>query len=76
MSDKDQAENCEQTKPVGVERALEAERIKFEKWITAPPYEREVCRKPNNPDITAWPGNYHDYNVQLAWEAWAAAKGF
>ncbi len=76
MSDQNQAEKQSTVSNSELIEALEAGRIKFEKWITAPPYEREVCRKPNNPDVTAWPGNYQDYNVQLAWEAWAAAKGF
>lgn len=42
-------------------------RDKFEAWISAPPYERETRRQDQS---ASWPGQYHDYHVQLAWEAW------
>lgn len=57
-------------------KALEAERVKFEKWITAPPFEKPTHRNPQDAEVTAWPGAYKDYEVELAWEAWVAAKGF
>jgi hypothetical protein len=53
--------------------AEQKKRERFEQWISAPPYEREIKRKPDDPTVTAWPGNYQDYNVQLAWEAWQEA---
>ena len=49
-------------------------REKFEKWIAAPPYERCVCRWPNDETKHAWPGQYKDVNVQLAWESWHEAS--
>lgn len=38
----------------------------FEKAISGAPYEREVDRFPND-ESTAWPGNYRDDAVDLAW---------
>lgn len=49
-------------------------REQFEAWITAPPYERDVSRWSNDPTKHSWPGNYEEYAVQLAWEAWQAAR--
>ena len=45
-------------------------RAAFEAWISAPPYEREVERFG---DSSAWPGNYRELDVDLAWCAWSAA---
>lgn len=45
-------------------------RAAFEAWISAPPYEREVERFG---DTSAWPGNYRELDVDLAWCAWSAA---
>lgn len=45
-------------------------RAAFEAWISAPPYEREVERFGEN---SAWPGNYREIDVDLAWCAWSAA---
>jgi hypothetical protein len=45
-------------------------RAAFEAWISAPPFEREVERFGDN---SAWPGNYRELDVDLAWQAWAAA---
>lgn len=42
----------------------------FEQWIVASPYERDIARWPNNEREFAWPGQYKDIVVQLAWEAW------
>lgn len=45
-------------------------RAAFEAWISGPPYEREVERFG---DGSAWPGNYRELDVDLAWCAWSAA---
>lgn len=45
-------------------------RAAFEAWISAPPYEREIERFG---DGSAWPGNYRDIDVDLAWNAWLDA---
>ena len=45
-------------------------RAAFEAWISAPPFEREVERFGEN---SAWPGNYRELDVDLAWCAWSAA---
>jgi len=47
-------------------------RAAFEAWISGPPYEREVERFG---DGSAWPGNYRELDVDLAWCAWSAAIG-
>ena len=46
------------------------ERAHFDKWITSPPYEREIRRWPMDETKYAWPGQYRDIAVQIAWEAW------
>ena len=45
------------------------ERALFEAFITAPPFEREVGRWEESADV-AWPGQYREYEVELAWCAW------
>lgn len=45
-------------------------RKEFEKWITDPPFEKNIDRWPNNETLHAWPGQYKDADVQLAWAAW------
>lgn len=45
----------------------------FEAWISAPPFERDITRNPDDATKHAWPGHYRDYEVQLAWDAWDAA---
>jgi len=45
------------------------ERGQFEQWITSPPFEREVGRWEERADV-AWPGQYREYEVELAWCAW------
>jgi hypothetical protein len=42
------------------------ERKLFEKWITSPPFEREIIRYDAD---AAWAGQYKRINVALAWEA-------
>lgn len=49
-------------------------RTQFEQWVSAPPYEHETLRYPNDPVNYAWPGQYKDITVELAWEAWKEAK--
>lgn len=44
-------------------------RAKFEAWITSPPLEKPVHR---NPESSGFPGQYWEYEVQLAWDAWQA----
>jgi len=44
-------------------------RAKFEKWISSPPYEKEIGRCSNDETVTAWPGQYWCYEVELAWQA-------
>lgn len=47
-----------------------ASRQVFEEWISGPPYEREIQRNPEDEMKYAWPGQYRDISVELAWEAW------
>lgn len=49
-------------------------RRSFEDWITAPPYEYDTYRWPMDETKYAWPGQYKDIAVQLAWEAWCEAS--
>ena len=49
-------------------------RQSFEEWISAPPYEREVLRYPDDETQFAWPGQYRNNAVQLAWEAWCQSR--
>lgn len=44
-----------------------AERARFEAWVSAPPFEKRTDR--HGPD-EAWPGCYADIAVHLAWDAW------
>jgi hypothetical protein len=48
-------------------------RRSFESWIGGPPYERDLYRWPMDETKYAWPGQYKDIAVQLAWEAWCEA---
>ena len=52
---------------------MEAERARFEAWVSAAPYELFVERFPDDATQTAWPGQYCSGTLQLAWEAWQAA---
>lgn len=47
----------------------DAERAAFERAISGPPYERDTARWPDD-GTSAWPGNYKDYPVDLAWALW------
>ena len=42
-------------------------RQQFESLMSEPPYEQDLRR---NGESSAWPGNYRNYPVQLAWCAW------
>ena len=57
------------------ERSQYDSRAEFERWIYAPPFERGINRYADDPKNWAWPGQYEDPAVQLAWEAWKAAEG-
>ena len=46
------------------------QREAFEKWASKPPMEFYLAR---HDDTAAWPGNYKDYHVECAWQAWQAA---
>lgn len=54
--------------------ALCSARSRFEAWITAPPFEKEIARHSSDATKLAWPGQYRKYEVQLAWEAWCEAQ--
>ena len=43
----------------------------FEAFISAPPFEMPIERFD---DRSAWPGGYTELEVDLAWQAWQAAK--
>lgn len=45
-------------------------RKEFEKWAAQPPREWDLKRQSLS---DAWPGQYYDYSVQCAWEAWNAS---
>lgn len=47
------------------------EQERFEVWVTNPPFERSVTKHGAE---SAWPGNYKDISVQLAWEAWQESR--
>lgn len=46
-------------------------RAQFEKWISSLPYEMSTKIMP---EISTWPGQYRDINVQCAWQAWQASE--
>lgn len=46
-------------------------RDSFERWIKAPPFERNVARLGES---SAWPGCYKEYEIELAWCAWQDAR--
>jgi hypothetical protein len=45
----------------------------FETAISASPYERGIARHPDDATRSAWPGNYRDIAVDLAWCMWQEA---
>lgn len=46
---------------------IDSTRAAFEAWMKSPPLERRISRFGY---VGKWPGQYQDYDVQLAWEAW------
>ena len=52
----------------------DSERAKFEAWISAPPYEQDIDRYPDDAMKYAWPMSYKKITVELAWEAWKESK--
>jgi hypothetical protein len=48
-------------------------RDRFEQWISSPPYERSIARYPDDPSRYAWPGNYKEIEIDLAWNSWVAS---
>ena len=46
----------------------------FEKWISSPPYEREIERWPQDETKHSWPGQYKDIAVEVAWDSWQEAS--
>lgn len=47
---------------------MEMLRAEFERIISRAPYEKSVERFPDDETRHAWPGNYRDLSVQLAWD--------
>jgi hypothetical protein len=45
-------------------------RREFEQWASKPPFEFDLTI---NGEESAWPGNYKDFNVDCAWDAWLDA---
>lgn len=52
----------------------ETERMAFEAEASAPPYEKNLARWPDDQKNFAWPGQYKDIAVEFAWEMWQAAR--
>lgn len=53
---------------------LDCARSEFEAWVIQEPYNRSVLRFPSTYAKYAWPGQYRDIAVQLAWEAWCESR--
>jgi hypothetical protein len=51
--------------------SMEQSRKQFEAWVTKSPFEKNIARQT---DCGAFPGNYRDYAVELAWCAWFDAQ--
>lgn len=49
---------------------LNEEREQFETWVSSPPFEYDVDRFYMDETKYAWPGQYKDLKVELAWDAW------
>ena len=47
----------------------------FEQTISQSPYEKSIERWPDSPEH-AWPLQYRDINVQMAWEMWVEAWNY
>jgi hypothetical protein len=51
-------------------RTEDQEREAFEKWISQPPFERDTERWATDEKNAGWPGQYKNYETELAWCAW------
>ena len=49
---------------------MASKRKEFEKWASAAPREWILKRHPKDAKKSSWPGQYVQYHVQCAWEAW------
>lgn len=45
----------------------------FERFISSPPFEKDIERFPTDGAKYPWPGAYCDITVELAWECWKEA---
>lgn len=45
----------------------------FERFISSPPFEKDIERFPTDGAKYPWPGAYRDITVELAWECWKEA---
>lgn len=45
----------------------------FERFISSPPFEKDIERFPTDSAKYPWPGAYRDITVELAWECWKEA---
>lgn len=52
---------------------IDDHRAAFEAWISGPPNSLTIERYPKNGNKHEPPGEYRDFSVQLAWEAWCRA---
>lgn len=48
-------------------------RADFEALISAPPYDHNCERWPDDRAAAPWPGQYRRYKTELAWQFWRAA---
>ena len=51
-----------------------ASRAAFESAIGGHPYHHCPSRYPSEPPTAVWPGQYTDYDTQLAWEMWERSR--
>ena len=49
-------------------------RREFEQFVSSPPFERNTALWPCDSENCAWPGQYRDIAVQLAWEVLQEAE--
>ena len=57
--------------PEPAPESISQSRARFEMWITLPPIEASISRWPKS---GAWPDQYRDYKVELAWQAWRESQ--
>jgi hypothetical protein len=51
-------------------------REQFELFMKSPPFERDCHRWPNDETRYSFPNTYKEMDVDLAWEAWQAARAW